>query len=69
MKIMVTGGAGYVGGTVAELLASQGHQVVVVDNLCHASRELVPAGVEFVEADIADRPQIEGLFRDRKSVV
>jgi UDP-glucose 4-epimerase len=63
MKIMVTGGAGYVGGTVAELLASQGHQVVVVDNLCHASRELVPAGVEFVEADIADRPQIEGLFR------
>jgi UDP-glucose 4-epimerase len=63
MKIMVTGGAGYVGGTVAELLASQGHQVVIVDNLCHASRELIPAGVQFVEADIADRPQIEGLFR------
>src|SRR5580658_10321351 len=63
MKIMVTGGAGYVGGTVAALLASQGHQVVVVDNLCHASRDLVPAGVEFVEADIADRVLIERLFR------
>ena len=63
MKIMVTGGAGYVGGTVAALLASQGHQVVVVDNLCHASRDLVPAGVEFVEADIADRTRIEELFR------
>jgi UDP-glucose 4-epimerase len=63
MKIMVTGGAGYVGGTVAQLLSSQGHQVVIVDNLCHAQRELIPAGIQFVEADIADRPQIEGLFR------
>jgi UDP-glucose 4-epimerase len=63
MKIMVTGGAGYVGSTVSALLVQQGHQVVVVDNLCHARRELIPAGVEFVEADIADRPRIEGLFR------
>jgi len=63
MKIMVTGGAGYVGGTVSELLVRQGHQVVVVDNLCHARRDLVPEGVEFIEADIADRPRIEGLFR------
>jgi len=38
MKIMVTGGAGYVGGTVAALLVQQGHQVTVVDNLCHARR-------------------------------
>jgi UDP-glucose 4-epimerase len=64
MKIMVTGGAGYVGGTVASLLVERGHRVVVVDNLCHARRELVPEGVDFVEADIADRPQIEGLFRE-----
>jgi UDP-glucose 4-epimerase len=64
MKIMVTGGAGYVGGTVSALLVEQGHQVVVVDNLCHARRDLVPSGVEFVEADIADRARIEGLFRD-----
>ena len=63
MKIMITGGAGYVGGTVSELLVRQGHQVVVVDNLCHARRDLVPEGVEFIEADIADRPRIEGLFR------
>ena len=63
MKIMVTGGAGYVGGTVAALLVERGHQVVVVDNLCHARREGVPAGVEFVEADVADRAIIEGLFR------
>jgi len=63
MKIMVTGGAGYVGGTVAALLVQRGHQVLVVDNLCHAKRSGVPAGVEFVEADIADRARIEGIFR------
>jgi UDP-glucose 4-epimerase len=66
MKIMVTGGAGYVGGTVSALLAQQGHRVVIVDNLCHARRDQVPqAGefIEFVEADIADRSRIEGLFR------
>ena len=63
MKIMVTGGAGYVGGTVSELLVQRGHQVTVVDNLCHARRDLIPQGVEFIEADIADRAEIEGLFR------
>ena len=63
MKIMVTGGAGYIGGTVAGLLLERGHQVVVVDNLCHAQRSMVPAGVTFVEADVADRATIEGLFR------
>ncbi len=64
MKIMVTGGAGYVGGTTASLLASLGHSVVIVDNLCHSRRENVPQGIEFVEADIADRARIEGLFRE-----
>ena len=63
MKVMVTGGAGYVGSTVSALLVQRGHQVVVVDNLCHARRDQVPAGVDFVEADIADRTVIEGLFR------
>jgi UDP-glucose 4-epimerase len=61
---MVTGGAGYVGGTVASLLSQKGNEVVIVDNLCHASRNQVPPGIEFVEADVADRPRIEGLFRD-----
>jgi UDP-glucose 4-epimerase len=67
MKIMVTGGAGYVGGTVSALLAQQGHQVVIVDNLCHAQADQVPTNgesIRFVEADIADRTRIEGLFRE-----
>ena len=67
MKIMVTGGAGYVGSTVAALLLKQGNQVTVIDNLCHARAEGVPSGAEFVQADIADRPIIEGLFTAAKA--
>jgi UDP-glucose 4-epimerase len=63
MHILVTGGAGYIGGTVASLLLSQGHTPVVYDNLCHSRRSEVPAGVEFVEGDIADRAAIENLFK------
>lgn len=67
MKILVTGGAGYVGGTVAALLLSQGHEPVVFDNLCHSRREMVPGGVEFLEGDLADRALIERVFKSAKS--
>jgi UDP-glucose 4-epimerase len=63
MKVLVTGGAGYIGGTVAAILMRAGHSVTIVDNLCHAKADAVPAGAEFVEADIADRPRIEALLR------
>jgi UDP-glucose 4-epimerase len=66
VRILVTGGAGYVGGTVAAFLASQGHKPTVFDNLSHARREMVPEGVVFIEGDIADRAQIENLFKAAK---
>jgi UDP-glucose 4-epimerase len=64
MKILVTGGAGYIGGTVATILLKAGHSVTVLDNLRHSRREEIPAGVSFVEADVADRPRVERLLRD-----
>lgn len=63
MKILVTGGAGYIGSTVSELLIERGHSVVVVDNLCHSRREAVPSRAEFVSCNIADRGRVESLFR------
>jgi UDP-glucose 4-epimerase len=62
MKIMVTGGAGYIGGTVAGLLVSRGHQAMVFDNLSHGRRDLLPESVEFVEGDVGDRCALENLF-------
>ncbi|MGB6975538.1 MAG: UDP-glucose 4-epimerase GalE [Terracidiphilus sp.] len=62
MNLLVTGGAGYIGGTVATLLAAQGHAVTVLDDLGHSRREAVPAGVRFVQGDIADRALLENLF-------
>ena len=63
MRILVTGGAGYVGGIVAELMLDEGHQVVVYDNLCHAERSMVPPRAEFVEGELADRAAIEKLLQ------
>jgi UDP-glucose 4-epimerase len=61
----VTGGAGYVGGTVAELLLQKGHEVAVYDNLCHGHRSMVPAKAEWIEGELADRSKLEQVFSSR----
>jgi UDP-glucose 4-epimerase len=67
VKILVTGGAGYVGGTVASLLADRGHHPVVFDNLSHGRRDLLPSGIPFLQGELEDRALIESLFRDAKT--
>ena len=68
MKVLVTGGAGYIGGTVAGLLASRGHEAVVFDNLSHGRRDLLPEGVEFIEGELSDRPLLEEIFTSAKGM-
>jgi len=63
MKILVTGGAGYIGGTLTRILLAQGHAVTVFDNLCHSKRLALAAKADFVEGDIADRPLLERTLR------
>lgn len=53
MKLLVTGGAGYVGGVCAQVLVEDGHEVVVVDDVSTGNADGVPAGAKFVEGDIA----------------
>jgi UDP-glucose 4-epimerase len=54
MKLCVTGGAGYVGSVVAELLVGRGHDVVVLDNLSTGHRDAAPSGCRLVAGDLRD---------------
>jgi UDP-glucose 4-epimerase len=62
MRILVTGGAGYIGSAAAEALVAAGHAVTVFDNLSHGQRGAVPAGARFVHGDLADRPALDDLM-------
>ncbi len=65
MKILVTGGAGYIGSVVVEELLREGDQVTVVDNLSQGHRAAVHPGAEFVLADLADARAVDDLFAHR----
>lgn len=54
MKLLVTGGAGYVGSVCSQVLVEAGHEVVIVDNFSTGNREAVPAGARLVEGDVRD---------------
>jgi UDP-glucose 4-epimerase len=54
MRVLVTGGAGYIGSVVTAELLEAGHQVTVLDNLTTGHADAVPAGAEFVEAGITE---------------
>jgi len=65
MRVLVTGGAGYIGSVVAEELLQAGHQVVVFDNLSRGHRQAVPKNAELVVGDLADRACLDQLLRSR----
>jgi UDP-glucose-4-epimerase GalE len=65
-RILVTGGAGYIGSHTVRLLLERGYDVAVVDNLSKGYRENVPAG-RLYEMDIADTAAIEELMRQQRT--
>ncbi len=66
MRILVTGGAGYIGSATAALFLRAGHQVTVFDNLYRGHREAIPEGARFVQGDISDRGALHTLFQMEK---
>ena len=62
MNILVTGGAGYIGGTAVRTLLRGGHEVTIVDNLCHSKRGALPKDVDFIDLDLANGPALVKLF-------
>jgi UDP-glucose 4-epimerase len=58
MKVLVTGGAGYIGGVTAAALLNAGHSVTVFDNLVTGHRAAVPSGAEFWQGDIRSKDDV-----------
>ena len=65
-RVLVTGGAGYIGSVVVEELLRDGHQVVVYDNLAKGHRQSVPDNVPFIESDLLDRERLIEAFREHE---
>jgi UDP-glucose 4-epimerase len=63
MRVLVTGGAGYIGSVLATELLQQGHQVVVLDNLSHGHRQAVPKDAELIVGELADREGLDRVMR------
>jgi len=64
VRILVTGGAGYIGSVASEQLVKAGHEVVVFDNLSQGHRTAVPAAAAFIEGDLADPAAIARVFAE-----
>jgi UDP-glucose 4-epimerase len=64
MKLLVTGGAGYIGSIVSSQLLAAGHEVVVLDNLERGHRQAVPAEARLVEADLLDRSALKSAIAE-----
>lgn len=66
MKILVTGGAGYIGSHVAAALIGRGDEVVVLDNLQQGHLDAVHPAAQFIEGDLADRELLDALFAEHR---
>ena len=70
MKVLVTGGAGYIGSVTSEVLLNRGYEVVVFDNLSQGHRAAVPADAEWVQGDLASLKEIrEAIDQHRPDAV
>ncbi len=66
MKILVVGGAGYIGSVCAELLLDEGHAVSIFDNLSEGHRAAIDSRAQFVEGDLGDRQLVEKTLSKQK---
>lgn len=71
MRVLITGGAGFIGSHMSELCLRRGHAVRVIDNLSTGKRENLPphARLEFIEGDIGDAPTVNAVMIGVDAVV
>jgi len=65
MRVLVVGGAGYIGSHTVRLLNQSGHQVWVYDNLCMGHRQSVKAE-QLIVGELSDRPRLESVLRENR---
>jgi UDP-glucose 4-epimerase len=63
MKVLVVGGAGYIGSVTVEQLLADGHEVIVLDNLCRGHKEAVSSKAKFVQGDMGNLDDVNGIFK------
>ncbi len=69
MRVLVTGGAGFIGSATTSVLLAEGHEVTVLDNLSKGFRTLVPDAVRFIEGDLRDEERLPGWLRGHDAVI
>ena len=73
MRILITGGAGFIGSHLTDRLVADGHQITILDNLATGRKENLSAhlggsNVTFIEGSILDLPLLDGLIKDTEYV-
>ena len=65
MRILVTGGAGYIGSVMTDVLVDAGHEVTVFDNLSRGHRDAISPGATFIQGDLDDTALVLRTLNDR----
>src|SRR5688572_12779585 len=66
MRVLITGGAGFIGSHVVDAALAAQHEVCVLDNLSTGHRKNVPSEVRLIEVDVRDRDAVQRAFEDFK---
>ena len=69
MKVLITGGAGFIGSYVNKLLLDSNHQVSVIDNLSHGHKETLDTRLTFIQADLNDQTKLEEILPGTDAVI
>jgi len=62
LRVLVTGGAGYIGSHVVKMLLNQNYDVVIIDNLSRGHKEAIPAGVKFEQIDLLNYNKLQSAI-------